>query len=547
MPIEPGLTQDGRLPSPPPFEQYVLETEIVQDADTRVYASEYYTKNYSDIIDNHQSDSDEGLLVGEASHAKAQHSLLWDPFFQNYFPKANADWVKQSKFVNTADALLTSLNDYIEAVAEERGVHSSLLGGNAFTEVLEEDLLSVLQPKHGDPLTREEFEDKVVEVKAEEIRGPYVSQATKDLTQTLGRTPYDGEVRKVIDADEGLTERLSALSYSNFVQKDLYNMLVKVASDQINENHVDRVKTISFYKNSFDAYLRSFGTYLNTEEGATDKAVFRGELDLDKDGNAVGIGTETIETQKLEENQKTVWNNYLNEKTDLPFRSKAMYLWIMTDLLDMMNTLTTTILNAQGSQRVLNKAQKQISEQMKRQQLIQLDKIQFFYNPPTNRLVVPQAFSGLATIPQSVQHAISVIDNVPETTVVPDVIAGSFFTASILQATIGIPYLSAPTLGLFGAGLAAATIPYGDDVAKVIPFPELVPFPIGVPYPSVMQHNGVINSRMGVLKALRGKITQLGEEENVNTEGAYKAYQKHNQYITELLGQLDTMLSQFTA
>jgi hypothetical protein len=582
MPIEPGLTRDGRLPSPPPFEQRIEEIRIDQDVVTRDYATTEDKKQYSTIYDNAilNTGSETSVLIGVN-----EQPPLWDTFFQSYFPEANADWVKKLDYNTTLLADLESYGSYLE---EELALSPGELTGDdaSFINELNSRIKIALDKESGETTSTNQVKDKILQFRISEIEAPVSLLASDILRKIHGRDGYPGEIRGAtisgihlqIDEENALASKyeddpqkleytrariqelnevkspemlasLSGLDYSKLTPKDLHRYLGNFTRDAVNANHLERVQTISFYKNTFDSYLQSFGTYLNSSEGADDKAVLKGEKDLDANGNIVSPSSQSPVTDtKLKENRVSVWKSYLSKKTDILFRSKAMYLWVMLDLLTMMETLTNTILNSQGNQRVLNGAQKRITEQLKQQELIKIDKIQFFYNPPTNRLVVPQAFAGLTNLPDTIDHAITNIDNIPEDQIYVDVPSAAIFTAATVNAVIGAPYGTPIAFAAFGAAAVAASLPAPiPGSAKLIPFPDIIPFPIGVPYPSIMQHNGVVNSKIGILKALRGQITQKGEEENVNTESAYKAFQKHNQYITELLGQLDTMLSQFTS
>ncbi|MFT4553638.1 MAG: hypothetical protein ACI9S8_002279 [Chlamydiales bacterium] len=575
MPIEPGLTQDGRLPSPPPFEQRIEEIQIDQDVATLGYATVKDEKNYTTILDSEGS-----VLVGDQ-----QHRQLWDSFFQNYFPEANADWVGKLDYNAKIFAPFESYGSYLE---EELGFASGELTGDdvGFIDALESRIKTTIDKESGKTIAPDEVKEKILKFRISELEAPVSLLASALLKKIHGREGYTGEIRtatisgihllpddesalasKYEDSPQELADiraqiqelnevnspalqaSLSELSYSTLTPEDLHRYLGTFTRDAVNANHLERVQTISFYKNTFDSYLKIFGTYLNSDEGADDKAVFKGEKDLDADGNTITPSSQSPVTDtKLIENRVSVWKSYLSKKTDILFRSKAMYLWVMLDLLEMMNTLTKTILNSQGTQRVLNVAQKKITEALKQQELIKIDKIQFFYNPPTNRLVVPQAFAGLTNLPDHLAHAITHVDNIPEDQIYVDAPSAAIFTGAAINAAIGAPYGTPIAFAAFGAAAVAASLPAPiPGAAKLIPFPDIIPFPIGVPYPSIMQHNGVVKSKIGVLKALRGRITQKGEEENVNTESAYKALQKHNQYITELLGQLNTLLSQVTA
>lgn len=148
--------------------------------------------------------------------------------------------------------------------------------------------------------------------------------------------------------------------------------------DVQNEN-LAREAGVSFYKNSLEYYLNRFNTFLDEEvdnEGKTVyKDAYRGIFDLDEYGTPVSSAPENDLVK--EQNKITLWKNFLEKKTDVANRARTVYLWIITDLMNVINKLQTVLVNKTVNVSLLNKAQRKVLEKMKALEFEKMEKWPF--------------------------------------------------------------------------------------------------------------------------------------------------------------------------
>lgn len=156
----------------------------------------------------------------------------------------------------------------------------------------------------------------------------------------------------------------SSLSEDQKEKKESYNQYVS------NE--------ILFYKQSFEEHLQVFKQFLYDEENIMYKKAFEGSVRIDKNGipeeqNA----SPRLEEDEINENRLVLWKAFLKKHTDILIRARTVYIWVIIDMMDLIESIQEAALNAANTVRRFNKTQKNIVKEMGELQFKKMGKYPF--------------------------------------------------------------------------------------------------------------------------------------------------------------------------